>query len=529
MSTSTSSGSSYSINSSTSGSGTTRVTGLYSSMNIDSLVKASLTTEQSRIDKVKQTIQKDQWKETAYQNVNTTLSTFQDAYLNSENSTSTTSLALASVMNAKTVALSGTNTSAISVTATSDAVFNDFTISSCTKATKAHLETAFSATGSTAVTDMTIADVISQLGATVTTTKDTDNNECVSFSINDKSFTMKTSATVTSMLKAINNTSGIGATMYYSALYGKFELNSSSTGSNATAKITDTSGFLTGTKGLFGTGDANGTITDAGTNASIVVGGKTTTSQTNAFVVDGYSFTINGDCNTDIGVSATTDVDSIYKRITAFVDSYNTMITSLHATLDEEADSDYEPLTDAEKADMTDATIEKWETKAKVGLLSNDANLTRLLTSVRSAISTMTSSSGLNLATIGITTGTYKTCPNGQLVIDASKLKAAISNDSAAVSDLFTKTVKFGTADTKYAGSGLIYKINSLVSDYTKKSTDVTIANLKTAVTRLQDNETALESSYTKKEDALYTKYSALETQLAAMSSSSSMFSSSSS
>jgi len=529
MSTSSSS-SSYSINSSTSSSGKTRITGLYSSMDIDSLVKSSLTNEQSKIDKVKQSIQYDEWKQEAYRAVNTALATFQDSFLNDTNATS--SIASGTYMNAKTTTLSGTNTSGISVTATSDVQMDELTIDSFTKATKAHMEsTVIPVDAGTTVPEMTISALITKTGATPTYTVK-DGKNYVDFSINGKDFSMSTDATVSDMMKTINNTTGIGAKIYYSTFSGKFEMDSTSTGESSNFSITDTSGILVGAAGVFGVGDGSGKVQTAGTagaakNATIVVEGKTLSFESNSFSVDGYNFNISADSTSAVNVKSTTDTDSIFNRITSFVKAYNTLVTSISSQLTEKKNLTYKPLTDAQKSDMTETTIAQWETKAKAGILRSDSDLSNLMSTVRGLINTQTSSSGLNLASIGITTGTYKTCPNGQLVIDEDKLKNAIQNNSGAVSDLFTKTAQFGTAESKYNSSGLIYKMDSLITKYTKNSTDVTLANLTKDITSLTDRRDSLQDLFSDKEDKLYSKYSALETALSQMNSSTAFLSNS--
>lgn len=78
---------------------------------------------------------------------------------------------------------------------------------------------------------------------------------------------------------------------------------------------------------------------------------------------------------------------------------------------------------------MSEDEIEKWEAKAKSGLLRNDSILTNGLYGMRSSF--MNSVAGLgdatmdSLAEIGITTSsTYS--DGGKLVIDEDKLRSAI-------------------------------------------------------------------------------------------------------
>jgi flagellar hook-associated protein 2 len=61
--------------------GVTRYSGLASGLDIDSIVKGMMTSDQSKIDIQQQKLQSVQWKQTAYQSVTTELQDFQSKYL----------------------------------------------------------------------------------------------------------------------------------------------------------------------------------------------------------------------------------------------------------------------------------------------------------------------------------------------------------------------------------------------------------------------------------------------------------------
>ena len=64
-----------------------------------------------------------------------------------------------------------------------------------------------------------------------------------------------------------------------------------------------------------------------------------------------------------------TDTDTIVNNIKAFVDLYNEVLTALDSKITEPRYRDYQPLTSEEKDAMKEADIEKWEEKARSGLL----------------------------------------------------------------------------------------------------------------------------------------------------------------
>ncbi len=113
----------------------------------------------------------------------------------------------------------------------------------------------------------------------------------------------------------------------------------------------------------------------------------------------------------------------------------------IHSLLVEDPDyKDYAPLTDEQKAEMSDREIELWEEKAKTGLLRGDSALNAIWDDLRSTIYAKPSGSDIGIYNIGITTST-STEYGGQLVIDHSKLKEMINSDPEAVRKLFTDSV----------------------------------------------------------------------------------------
>lgn len=55
-----------------------------------------------------------------------------------------------------------------------------------------------------------------------------------------------------------------------------------------------------------------------------------------------------------------------------FVDDYNKIMDKIYDLVTEKKDSDYPPLTEAQKEEMSEDEIKDWEKKAKQGILRND-------------------------------------------------------------------------------------------------------------------------------------------------------------
>lgn len=102
-----------------------RVTGMMSGLDIDGLVKASTSGQQSKIDKANQNKTKVQWKQEAYRSVISTLNEFQSTYLDILNSKS---ILRKSSMNAYTTSISADGGKYLKVSSASDAGVTNMTV-----------------------------------------------------------------------------------------------------------------------------------------------------------------------------------------------------------------------------------------------------------------------------------------------------------------------------------------------------------------------------------------------------------------
>lgn len=159
------------------------------------------------------------------------------------------------------------------------------------------------------------------------------------------------------------------------------------------------------------------------------------------------------------------DADTIVDAIKAMVEDYNAMVKEIkdaYSTLPLQNSSGkyYEPLTDEDRADMSDSAIEAYEEKAKTGLLFGDNDLSALYEKLRSAIS-MTGADGETLEDIGITTS-YS---NGltTLTLNENKLRAALDSDPDKVSTIFTKSMDSGSST-----NGLMQSLKTPLDMYGK-------------------------------------------------------------
>lgn len=148
-----------------------------------------------------------------------------------------------------------------------------------------------------------------------------------------------------------------------------------------------------------------------------------------------------------VSFKTSTDSDKIVDAIKSMVADYNAMmaqIKSAYSTMPYQTSSgafaNYEPLTDDDRAGMSESAIERYEEKAKQGILFGDRTLSTLYTKLNQAFSFSNTADVDTLKDMGITVS-YSLADGAQAVtIDENKLRAMLDSDPDRVADLFTKS-----------------------------------------------------------------------------------------
>lgn len=359
-----------------------------------------------------------------------------------------------------------------------------------------------------------------------------DENGNYSMTINGEEFTFGADATLREVMSQVNS-SDAGVKMNYSSVTNTFSLMSKDTGSDSAIKI---SGDLA--TAIFG---AEGEIShnvgkDFQANMSFD-GGITFTTVTrsdNNFTIDGaeYNFTGVGD-GSDIIFQTGTDVDALVDKIKGFVESYNeimgTIIKAVNTNKYGESlgsGEKYLPLTDAQKEEMSEDEIKKWEEKAKTGLLSRDSTLQTVASRLRSAMTSIVEGQGLYQYGIDSKSWTDK----GVLTIDEEKLRAQIAKDPDKVADLFagengiaSKVKDVVTYAVKGTGSS-----NGVLVDIagTDSKTSDTTSQIARRISSLKEALSKLETKLDTKKEYWWNKFTYLESYISQMNSQSSFLSS---
>ena len=298
-------------------------------------------------------------------------------------------------------------------------------------------------------------------GLTSTGETDENGNEKYALVINGVTigdeYTVDT--TLETIMNDINNNEQAGVKVSYSTTSNQFVFTSKHGGSGGQIEISDDGANLAAK--LFGSVeyDDKGNITKvrgqdiasySGDEFSVIQGEdakmtayingvKTTlTSGTNTFNIDCFTVTANGKFKADneserVSFDKKVDADKIVDAVKSFVEDYNKVLAEINEqySTQPEHKKEYKPLTDDQKADMTEKQIEEYEAKAKEGLLFGDSDLGGLSNGLRFVFS------NLDMDAIGISVSTSYS-DKGKITLDETKLRSALASDPNAVAEAFT-------------------------------------------------------------------------------------------
>lgn len=355
--------------------------------------------------------------------------------------------------------------------------------------------------------------------------------------INGTEISLDKKSTISSMMSAVNK-SAAGVTMTYSSLTNSFTLESKEFGGAGKVEVGDTS--LGRSLGLV---DDNGTVgASEGQNAIFEINGQEVYLNDNTYTLDGNTFTFND--NMTIGetytVNIAKDSTTVKDALKKFVESYNKLIDDVYGYIGKSPAKDddgntYEPLTNAEKEEMSEDEITKWEEKAKQGVLYNDSTVSTIMSQMRSALYTnvtLDDGSKFGIYNLGIKTSS-EWSEHGKLQIDENAFDKAFENNEDAIIKLFTDS------DT-----GMMKKLNSVIDGAVKSSgaantrgtlvrkagkadsyvtTDSTIYK---EMVKMQDRLKELQDRYNTKEEYWWKVFTNMETAMADLNSQTSYISS---
>ena len=506
-------------------SSTMRLSGLISGMDTESIIQQLVSAKQTKVDDAKKAQTKQEWKQTAWKELNTKIKNLQSKFVNNMRFESAYSKRVTKVSDSNAVSVitgEGAMTGVQNLKVSQLAKTAYMTGGKLTLKDNVTADTKLNAL--TKLSDLGIKGSDGSTVAGITTGDDTTLKIQSGDTSVDLNITKDT--TISDVLSKLKE-AGLNAN--FDTTQQRFYISAKDSGDAGNFSITATG---TGADDLLkGLG-----ITDAnyikGQDSVITLNNTEYTSNSNVFSINGLTITALKETGADEEITLTTqdDVDGIYDMIKSFLKEYNTLINEMDKLYNADSARGYEPLTDDEKDAMSDTAVEKYETKIKDALLRRDSNLSTVSSALKEIMAGSVEVNGKNmyLSDFGIETLSYFTAAENEknaYHIDgdaddsstsgnADKLKSMISSDpdtvvsffSGMFKNLYTKMSDLSKSVEGYRTYGNFYddkKMKSDYDDYTSKIKD-------------------LEDKLNDYEDKWYSKFSKMETALAKLQSNSS-------
>ncbi len=378
---------------------------------------------------------------------------------------------------------------------------------------------------------------------------------------------------ISDILSKINK-SNAGVKATYVEATGQFMLVSSETGEKREIKVGDTNGQSKLEEALFGYGKVSdeklkGASVD-GKDATIVVSYGNGVDvelkrSSNSFNLEGLTVTVSGvfggeykkdadgnvtdewisDSSDTVTFTAKADVDKATERVKSFFEAFNELVEEVNGQLTTRPDSDYGPLTDEQKEEMSETSIENWEKKAKQGILFGDSSIRDLSSDIQGIFTKLMNDGASydDLNKIGITySSDYK--DGGKLVFDEAKFRAAMESEPELVSKIFTGGDGVGKGLTKimektftpyatrYASDNAVSygqrgSYGRLIEEAGSEKAPTTLFNnfIYNQIKDIQNRITSLRSQLVTQQDRYIKQFSTMETLISQMNSQSSWLS----
>lgn len=266
------------------------------------------------------------------------------------------------------------------------------------------------------------------------------------------------------------------------------------------------------------------------TDASIILDGAELTSSNNTITANGLTINLKGVTSEVINLNISNDTEATYNMIKGFVKEYNTILKSMNEMYYADSAYGYDPLSDDEKEAMSEAEVEKWETKIKDSLLRRDSTLGQLMNAMKDSMMSSVNVGGksYSLSIFGITTSSDYS-EKGLLHIagdkddssyasETDKLMKALEEDPDIVMETLSQIGK-SLYDTMNEKMKSIPNVRSALTFYNDKEIQKKQTTYKKELSTLEDKLTKMEERYYKQFSAMETALSKLESQSSSLSS----------
>ena len=526
-----------------------------SGLDVESLVKVGMLSHQKKYDRIYKKEVETEWRKEAYANVYDKINTFKsrmsDYRLSSSTKPMTTTSSLSDAVTATANASAGVMAHSVEVT---QAATNAYLMT----ATGQHVARANTgAPTSTMLKDIAFAGGTRPAGML-------DGDTALKFKVSngtgsaEVTFTAEEvftkNLTLNDLANRINNArytasgkkTALDIRANYDSVSDGFSLANSKTGDsnkiNLTVDTTSSSAAHTTTLlnnlklGVVSNGTIGPAMTlttssptttsmeAAGTNANVKIDGRDYNNlQENNLTVGGVTYTFKKP--TPVGTPATVNVaqdqEKLVENVKKFVEEYNALLDELNKLYNNRGHQDYGVLTKSQEEGMTKDQVEKWNAKAKEGLLFRDNYIRSIIGDLRDAvINRVQSVPGRysTLSSIGITAKNQ----SGHLQLDENKLKAAI----AAEPDAVNRLISYDDENDDYGNNGVASRIYNKIGGRLKElerhsgvAADKTdLSELGKLIQNYEKQMSDFKQLMSSFESKLYKKYNAMEEAISRLS-----------
>jgi len=351
-----------------------RLGGIHSGFDTDSIVRELVRAQSARKDKLVRSKSRVETRQDVWRELNTKIQNFQHRVLNN--------MRFQGSFAQKTTRVS--NESIATVRTTNNAVNGVQTLSVDRLAKSGYL------TGGKLAEGTTSAMTLSQL-----TGGDIATDETVNFTVTigngpdarTENIELSGDSTVGSVVAALNGINGINAS--YDARNQRIFVSSATTGAASNFEIT-ASGSANGERALDALGlsgqERAGKVD--GVDAQITLNGAEFTSASNIFDINGLAITALAVTVSGQTVSLTTEDDheAVFDMVRNFLNEYNELMKEMDRLLGTRPARGFNPLTEDEKATMSDKDIEKWEEQIRGSILHRDESLGTISSAMRNVM-----------------------------------------------------------------------------------------------------------------------------------------------
>ena len=527
-----------------------------SGIDVESLVKVGMMSEQKKYDRLYKKEVETEWRKEAfadvYSAVNTFRSSMSDMRLSSRTKPMTATSSLSDVVTATANANAGVMSHTVEVT---QAASNAYLM---TASGQKVARTNTAAPASVALKDVAFAGGTMPAGMA-------NGDTALSFKLSNGTGTAEVkftaeeiftkNLTLNDLATRINNArfidsdgkkTALNITASYDAVSDAFSIVNTKSGSDNKVSLSvdtgagsaaDTTALLNNLKLgqvsggsisaplSFTAAGTTSTLEAAGTNASVKVDSRTYTDlQENKLQVNGVTYTFKKEtpAGTTAQVTIAQDQEKLVENVKKFVEDYNNLLDDLHGRYNNNKYPDYEVLTKDQEASMSHEQVEKWNERAKSGLLYRDGYLRSIISDMRDAVTNRVGSAPgryNNLAAIGITSKDQ----SGHLKLDENKLRTAISAEPDAVNQIFSHT----DDDDNYSDNGVATRLaerlgkrmESLKSHAGMTANKSDRSELGKLIENYEKQMSDFKQLMSSFENQLYKKYNAMEEAISKLSS----------